>query len=80
MGGNFDNFLICKSCNKEGESLLQILTNGQTSNEFLMSQKRKYCIHCEVISNLRPETYFPLDESLFPWYFGQDLVDIQYLS
>ena len=41
-------------------------------------QKIKYCIACEVITNMRPEIYF--DESLLPRYFRQDFADIQHHS
>ena len=62
---------------EESESLQQVLMRGNISNEFLESQKQKYCTHCRCITELNPESYYNLNENVFPWYFGNDLVDIE---
>ena len=69
----FSHLLLCKSCNEESESLQQILMRGNVSNDFLDSQKQKYCIHCRCISQLDPESSYILNDNAFPWYFGNDL-------
>ena len=73
----FSHLLVCKTCNEESESLQQVLMRGNISNEFLESQKQKYCTHCRCITELNPESYYNLNENVFPWYFGNDLVDIE---
>ena len=80
MCDGFDHLLICKKCNEEAESLQQILINGKITADFLKAQKRKYCVHSRTLTTLDPESYFKLDENCFPWYFGSDLVDIEYIQ
>ena len=77
---SFDHLLICKQCNEEAESLQQILMRGKITEDFLIDQKKKYCIHSKTISTFDPEIYFKVDDSCFPWYFGSDLVDIEYIQ
>ena len=73
----FSHLLLCKTCNEESESLQQILMRGIVNNNFLESHKQKYCIHCRCIAELDPESYYNLNENVFPLYFGNDLVDIE---
>ena len=75
-----DHLLICRSCNKEAESLQQILMQGTVESIFLEQQKQKYCIHSRTLTKFSPESYFKITENSFPWYFGSDLVDIEHLS
>ena len=80
IGDEFNHLLICRKCNQEAESLQQILINGKITVDFMKLQKQKYCIHSKTISTFNPESYFELNENCFPWYFGSDLVDIEYIN
>ena len=80
LENEFDHILICHKCNEETESLQQILMKGKITTEFLEELKRKYCIHSKTITTFDPETYYKLDKNCFPWYFGSDLVDIEYIQ
>ena len=64
-----DHLLICSSCNKEAESLQQILMQGTVESIFLEQQKQKYCIHSRTLTKFSPESYFEIRENSFPWYF-----------
>ena len=73
----FRHLLLCKTCNEESESLQQVLMRGNINNDFLESHKQKYCIHCRCIAQLDPESYYNLNENVFLWYFGNDLLGIE---
>ena len=37
-------------------------------------------MHSQQNYTFDPETYYKLDKNCFPWYFGSDLVDIEYIQ
>ena len=80
LESGFNHFLICKLCNEMSESLQQVLMRGNVSNEFLQSHKQKYCVHSRCISKMDPEESYNLNDNLFPWYFGNDLVYIKMIQ
>ena len=47
---------------------------------FLANIETNYCIHCKACAQFKPTDIFPLEDQLFPWYFGRDMVDIQVIS
>ena len=54
--------------------------NGIVTSDFLKEHTRKYCIHSKILSTFSPETYYKVDKNCFLWYFGSDLVDIEYIQ
>ena len=80
MESEISHLLVCRTCNTEAESLQQILMKGNLDRKFLEDQKKKYCIHCKTLSKLNPETYYPIDEHFFPWFFASDLTDIEHIQ
>ena len=80
MESDISHLLVCRICNTEAESLQQILMKGNLDRKFLEDQKKKYCIHCKTLSKLNPETYYPIDEHFFPWFFASDLTDIEHIQ
>ena len=74
-----DYTMVCHQCNKDKESLLQVLRRP-LDPDFLMKQHENYCIHARAAHNLKPEEEFGLSECNFPWNFPtSDLIDIQVL-
>ena len=64
---SFDHLLICKQFNEEAESLQQILMQGKFTEDFLIDQKKIYCIHSKTISTFDPQIYFEVNDSCFPY-------------
>ena len=72
--------LLCQSCNSNAKGLLHIFLKSNVDKKFFEEVKRGYCIHCKALEEIQPGRYFELGPQNFPFFFDDNLVDVEIIS
>jgi hypothetical protein len=60
--------------------MLHIFLKSNVDRKLYEEVKKDYCIHCKALEEIRPDKYFELGPQHFPFYFDNNMVDVEIIS